>query len=480
MKKNHFFARHTLFGLALMGLGAVVLGSCAQDGFDDKEKFETVTNTTLGVPGADDIVVMPDASGARQTISWPVVYGAGGYIVSLYDVSDPEKPVVISEVENKLVDACQIVVERKEDVYYKFVIRTAANEAKNNKESATAMEKTYSTFMATYKEIPAGTDLTAYFAENPLPADRAAEDLCFDLVAGGNYTMSGVVDAGLNKITLRCTNKTNRPKVELTGAEAGFVMSSGLTLKNLNFDCAASEAPFVAMTKKAGELGIAAVNGNFFINDKLNIQSCNITNVPSYFVFDNRVKVYVKDVIVNNCVVHLAPNAAYDAVFWLNKGGFISDLAVTNSTFYRTGANDYKYFYQTGGRAKNVNLAKNSVTYANSTFCNIAANGQWGNYNGMAGQSNSYWNMTDCIFYNCSSSGVARRFLAGRTKQTTAIFKNNTYMHADGTFDNPAGYDDSGTDIKSDPMFKDAANADFTIGGSTQVSMKTGDPRWLP
>ncbi|HRN15914.1 MAG TPA: DUF5123 domain-containing protein [Xylanibacter oryzae] len=34
--------------------------------------------------------------------------------------------------------------------------------------------------------------------------------------------------------------------------------------------------------------------------------------------------------------------------------------------------------------------------------------------------------------------------------------------------------------MKEDPGFKDAANGDFTISGSKQATLGTGDPRWLP
>ena len=40
MKKNHFIAQKGLFSLALAAVGAMFLGSCAVDGFDDKEKFD--------------------------------------------------------------------------------------------------------------------------------------------------------------------------------------------------------------------------------------------------------------------------------------------------------------------------------------------------------------------------------------------------------------------------------------------------------
>ena len=42
MKKNHFIARKGLFSLALAAVGAMFLGSCAVDGFDDKPQIRNL------------------------------------------------------------------------------------------------------------------------------------------------------------------------------------------------------------------------------------------------------------------------------------------------------------------------------------------------------------------------------------------------------------------------------------------------------
>ena len=141
-------------------------------------------------------------------------------------------------------------------------------------------------------------------------------------------------------------------------------------------------------------------------------------------------------------------------------------------------------------RAKDINMGAdqggpgNSVNYKNSTFYRIGYlnnEGEWGNYNGMNGKADSYWTMTDCIFYACScKGGVARRFLHGKANQSTATFGNNTYQAPDGTFQSYENYDTSGTVIEEDPQFANPAAADFHISGPTQVARKTGDPRWLP
>jgi hypothetical protein len=220
----------------------------------------------------------------------------------------------------------------------------------------------------------------------------------------------------------------------------------------------------------------------------------NFKNVKSYFFWDNQQKVCAMIMLVDNCNIQLAPEKAFNGgVFWTNKAGQINELYVSNSTFYELPdcVGDYKYFYQAGMvRGQDIyaveSEATNTVSYTNSTFYHVTWNGgQWGNYNGMAGRSYSIWTMTDCIFVDCSPSGVPRRFLHGKKNQEHVTFNNNTYMKADGTFqdiqsDGTHDYDLSGTTIEEDPLFANPAAGDFHISGATQVARKTGDPRWLP
>ena len=234
--------------------------------------------------------------------------------------------------------------------------------------------------------------------------------------------------------------------------------------------------------------------------------NCTFNNVNGYFFWDNRKdqKVAAIQFLIDNCKVELTPPSFQKAgVIWTNKGGHINDLTVSNSTFYNlTEAGDIYYFYQAGGyRAKDIGMGGegtgqggpgNSVTYKNSTFYRIGYlnnEGEWGNYNGMNGKTDSYWTMTNCIFYACSmKGGVARRFLHGQrytASPKNVTFLNNTYMKPDGTFqdikdDGTHDYDLSGTTIEEDPQFANPTVGDYHISGPTQVARKTGDPRWLP
>ena len=495
MKKNHFFTYSKMCVFALTGASALFLASCAKDGYDDESFDSGVSNTQVSAIAVDDITIATSADGKTQTISWPVVMGAGGYRVSLVDVGNPEEPII----GDSLVDGCSVTAKREEDVNYKLTILTLGNKSKNNTDASEAVVKDFSTFTPTYMTIPAGSDLKEWFAANPIPADKVGENLNYDLEGGADYKLSGLLDFGANSVTLRSNSKSTFAKITFTDATSELSTSAGIVLKYLDFDCSASSAAFLSLSRTPA-IEPVVVNAwgadyNFYrVKDNITIMSCNISGVNSYFLWDNQVQVwYADNVLIDNCLVHLTTPKDSKAIsggyFWTNKGsGFFRNLTFTNSTFYNTGEGDVKYFVQYGGFGNDqvkdpdtqFGWTDNTITYDNCTFYHVCSSGQWGNYNGVAGKKTSYWNLLDCIFYDCSSSGVARRFLAGKQNQATAVFANNTYMKKDGTFDNPDPYDKSGTDIKEDPQFKDPENGDFTISNATHVALGVGDPRWLP
>ena len=498
MKKNHFFTYSKICTLALVGASALFLTSCAKDGFDDETFDSGVSNTQVTTISADDITITPSADGKSQTISWPVVKGAGGYLVNLVDLGNVEAPII----NDSIVDGCSVTGKREEDVNYQLTILPLGNKKKGNTDASETTVKAFSTFTPTYMTIPAGSDLNEWFTANPIPEEAADAMLNYDLVGGADYTISDVLDFDAKRVTLRSNSKTNHAKITYTTDKSGITTTAQMGIKYLDFDCS-------AMTNSTGVFAfsktttVPAANtidpevykwAGAYIADPIAIIGCNFDNVRGYFFWDNQVKTWVDNLLVDNCVVHLAPEASIGGgVFWTNKGGQINNLTVSNSTFYESPdcAYDFKYFYQ-AGMAKAPDLYKdntpkavaatNSVNYLNSTFYHVTwNNGQWGNYNGMQAKTYSYWIMTDCIFYDCSTSGsVPRRFLHGRANQPGAKFNNNTYMKNDGTFQDPQNYDTSGTIIEEDPQFADPANGDFSISGATQVARKTGDPRWLP
>lgn len=494
MKKNHFFTYSKICTLALAGAGALFFTSCAKDGFDDETFDSGVSNTQVATISADEITITPSADGKSQTITWPVVMGAGGYRVSLVDLGNIEEPII----NDSIVDGCSVTGKREEDVNYKLTVLPLGNVKKSTTDASEAASLQFSTFTPTYKTIPAGSNLNEWFAANPFPEETKEENLNFDLEAGGEYTLSGTLDFNTQPVTLRSNSKSNHATINFTG-EASVTFVAPFNLKYVDVDCSAQEISSTnhgifafskdpSAAKKGTEIDPKYKWANPLIEKPVTFLNCNFKSVKSYFFWDNQQAVCAMTMLIDNCVVHLAPEKAFSGgVFWTNKGGQVNELYITNSTFYELDdcVGDYKYFYQAGMVSgeeiyADKTIATNTVSYTNSTFYHVTWNGgQWGNYNRMGGRACSHWILTDCIFFDCSPSGVARRFLHGKTGQD-AKFNNNTYMNADGTFQDPGNYDLSGTDIKEDPQFADPDDGDFTISGATQVARKTGDPRWLP
>ena len=151
MKKNHFIARKGLFSLALAAVGAMFLGSCAVDGFDDKEKFDDgVSGVKLESPELSTKTVTASDGSDKLQVSWKVVYGAGGYECKAYNVDNPDNP---EEVASDTIDGTSFQFKIAEDTNYKIEVRTLGNEAKNNTEADKATVLSYSTL------VPATTSL---------------------------------------------------------------------------------------------------------------------------------------------------------------------------------------------------------------------------------------------------------------------------------------------------------------------------------
>lgn len=500
MKKNHFFTYSKMCVLALSGASALFLASCAKDGYDDESFDGGVSNAQVESISADDITITPSADGKTQTISWPVVMGAGGYRVNLIDVSNPNEPII----NDSIVDGCSVKGGREEDVNYKLTILPLGNVKKHNTDATTVTELSFSTFTPTYKTIPAGSNLNEWFAANPVPTGEA-DNLNYDLEAGGTYTLSDVLDFNISAVTLRTNNKNNHATINFQN-EACITFAAPFNMKYVDVDCSAqaigstNHGIFAFSADPSAAPKGTDINPSLYKWDKPMIEkpvtfvNSNFKSLRSYFFWDNQQAVCAMTMLIDNCVIHLAPEKAFaGGVFWTNKGGQVNELYVTGSTFYELDdcVGDYKYFYQAGMVSgeeiyAEKSIATNTVSYTNSTFYHVTwNNGQWGNYNRMGGRDCSHWIMTDCIFYDCSPSGVPRRFLHGKKNQKYVTFNNNTYMKADGTFqditsDGTHDYDLSGTTIEEDPQFANPAIADFHISGATQVARKTGDPRWLP
>lgn len=459
---------------SLLCLLFVLFLSACVNGYNDDWTFSPgVTGVTLESPNPEDVLFKPSADGTSVTITWPIVFGSGGYDVSFYIMDDPENPQVVG-TEHEVVDGCSVKRTLLEDTNYKVVIRTVGNEKYNNQAAVTPSEATYST-MVTATLIPDGTDLATYFANAPIPA--SSEELAYELVAGGNYTMSGDVNLGLTHVTIR-GNKVRRPKVTMS---KGLFLSDGgaLKLKFIEFNCANFTGSAV-VAYNATQNANAIANGWVTVTSPVAFQSCRFVGLPKPLLHDGNKKYAIQTLLVKDCVIE--QNTATDRMIYM-QGGLIKDLTISNSTISNKQINN-AYFIQYSSNRVTANTAWNwanaSVTLTNSTFWQVAKTGQTANYAGIAQKGNTL-TIQKCIFVDSGNKAVVRRLAGGNTNMTRSLGENSYWF--DGAFvsdEISANYDNSGSQIESNPALRDPAKGDFTVGGEAQIAARTGDPRWLP
>ena len=484
MKKNHLFLCSKICVMALAGAGALFLASCAGDGFDNDESFiagNGVRNTKLTTPTVDDITITASTDGSKQTISWPVVYGAGGYKAVLKNLST-DKILVDSVIDN-----LSFATNREEDTNYKLTLKVLGNTTLGNTEGE-EVEKTFSTFTATYARIPAG-NLNEYFEQNPIP-DELTDELNFDLEAGQTYTLTGQLGFNYHKVCLRSSDKGNPATIEV-GDNASFVISNNLSMKYLNIEVKAqaeNARPLFELYKyETAPDGILEKPKNYYMVNAFNLLSCNIKGVVGSLIYDNNLPYCISGLTIKNCVIGMNTTTAkisHEAMLAFQGGG-VKDFTITNSTVYQVGEGNSKYFlrYNNSVRADRItgsNTDFTTFTYTNNTFYKVVnmSDGQWFNCNGA--ENYSTYIARNNIWYDCTSGQIARRMRGNSrlgTNSTQTLLRNTYWVN--GAPYEQGEFDTSGTILTTDPAFADPASGNFTPTGAEQVQYKTGDPRWF-
>ena len=474
---------------AVASTALLLLSACAE-GYDEDAAFtSSVRNATLATVNADEIVVSSSTDGSTFTFTWPVVHGAGGYEVKLYNVSDPSHPLL---VKADTVDACKATASREDDTNYMLSLRALSNAALNNTAPDTPTQKAFTTFTPTFAAIPAAqySDLKAYFDANPLPEGNH-DMLCFDLDGGADYKLSGDVDFGGHNVTIRCTSKGNHAKLTLEQG-AKFITFGGLVIKYLDIDCSQTNKTIVELSEtpddslKTQIMYDGKESGYYFIMEPIVFQSCNIKKVGASIIAD-KAKYDVRSLTVNDCVVEVdrtasATNVTSDAVINLKTASFVSDLLLKNSTFYAVEHTNSAFFVY-NGRPKEIdaNAELQKVTFTGCTFYQLSYSTNFRGDTRTQGQKTNYFTVERCIIVDCGKKNFVNSLLRQlSTAPTVSYYKNTYWWNGEDVSEAQVcdGGDHSGTALTTDPAFRDPANSDFTPTGAQQIAEKTGDPRW--
>lgn len=462
---------------------ALFVTACV-DGYKDDETFSSsVTNEQLDSPDGSKVTITSvtnTTTGAQDLkITWPVVYGAGGYEFSLYNVDDPNNPVIVG-IEDQIIDGCSVTRERAEDTKYKIVIKTLGNKELNNTGATQAVEIAYTTLLSSIAKIPNGSDLGEYFEQNPILNNDSIEQV-YELESGGNYTINTNLDFGTRWVTLR-GDKLNHPTVVM-GEEGLITIMNGFKIRFIDFDCTNSAATgFVTMNSKPAEMMKIHDTNRYIVLNPIVFQSSTFKGLGKSLFYGNAQSYVIKNLQILECIVQLN-NKDSDASLINCFGGSyncIKDLMVMNSTMYNLQANSKAYFlrYANASNAQPPKLGfldkQGSIFIANNTFCKVFTGKDFGN--NLPTINSSTVTMTNNVFYDCFRVNKAV------VNNTTQILKDNYLFTVTNTID---GTDKSKIGTEENPGFTgpidlDPSAVNFTPTSSLVLGARSGDPRWLP
>ena len=307
-----------------------------------------------------------------------------------------------------------------------------------------------------------GEDLTAAIAEAAAGAPVATVNLT--LQKGNTYKLTAPITASGNIVING--NGASIDAIGVTGALFQYVAAPAAAAPALN------RAP---VTPAA----------DYTYVDNVEIKNVTITGVKGSIYYDNNVKICVENFTIDNVVLGLETESVDNDALVSFKGGCAKDVIIKNSTVYGNAA-VAKYFmrYNNGAGFDKAGYDKGEITYTKNTFYKLlTSNGWWASYTRVGNNAGkTLLTVTDNIWVDCADGNIMRRLSQSKTLSsfaTGSVYENNTILNNGAAV---AQWNDfaNGTDLTTDPEFKDAANADFTLGvSSKQMKHKTGDPRWI-
>lgn len=472
--------------------------SCA-DGFDDNERFSGgVKNAQLESPKIDDgcFASLANSDGTESVkLSWPFVYGAGGYLLNVSIVDDPTNPQFL--IKDSIVDGCSAIFKKLEDTKYEVSIKTLGNEKLNNKEAESPTLYAYTTLVHAIV-VPEGQDIAEYIMANIEESDK---ELGFELQAGKTYTLNSIVDFGLNTVTFR-GDKVNRPTV-VVGANGGLMTQGGLKVKFINFDCSAmtqvgilslSDNPSLTIsTESLGYKADGANQDGFVVVEPIIVQDCNFKGMTNSFLYGSKKNWSLCDFRIVDCILQFS-NSGSNSILNLYgaSNGLIKDMTLKNSTFYNLADNGSGYFmrYSNSSNAQPKKIFGNggnssTFTITNCTFSKTMNNKDFAN--NLANTNTLVFNVNYNIFYDTYR---LNKLLSSQGKIYT---QGNTIIgiirSIDGSDLTKKDVNGNFYAVEEDPKFvgpidqafdlnQAKGGVDFKPTAPIATQNKSGDPRW--
>lgn len=337
-----------------------------------------------------------------------------------------------------------------------------------------------------WAQAPTDVDLGKYITDELAKAGSGA-GVSIELAAGATYTMNevAVIPDGV-RFWLSGSTSGAAPVVKM-GADATFQVGYYFVFRNVDVDASAMTKPFITINGSTTPAVNAdgTVNANYKSITGVAINNSNISGLKKAIVRDEQ-KCFVQTISIYESNIEVEGSSV---LFDFNGKGFARQTVVDGSTIWSK-AGHTGYFIQTSGRVKDLdgdqNTYKQVVNINNSTLYKISQGKQLNNLQGK-GQKSLSFGIYSSILYDCTQDGnEVRGWLGGQNSTNPSVtYGNNTYWNngqeqVGWTDSSKQGYDASENSVVDDPLFKDAANGDFTVNKyALQSKFKVGDPRWL-
>ena len=308
---------------------------------------------------------------------------------------------------------------------------------------------------------PSGTELSAFMTQ--LVADNPeADSYVIMLEANGVYTVEASI--------------VSDRAVSLVGDAAAPAA----------IDASALESPLIQMSNTPYE---PFLNEQEFYNiGNIRIANVAVKGLARQLFYANGTKYLIGELALDNSIVEIA--GGNKNVFDTQGGGVIGKLSVTNSTIYgnpaHTGA---LYSSQSGQKATDAGLEKQTLSLQNSTLYNIALDKNVCSHR-QAGQKWLEFVVQSCLIVDCGKSGQFVKGLNNGQASANPVWNvvgNSFQRTVDGVLTDIAASEETGDEeepvkdnVEGIVVFAgDIAAGDFTLGDCPQNDAKVGDPRWL-
>ena len=393
----------------------------------------------------------------------------------VYASNDGKDLKIVNQADLSQLDGTLTIVEETEDFKYAWVTKEYEL-AEGNTYTIFGRGTTINYYGMTYegKEPPApvvgeaielnlasgdiSAELAAAMENNPYPAS-----ITINLAANGTYTVSQAIET-VGNLT-----------IQGDAAAPATIDASGLT------------APMIQVKSDLAAFQPNETTG-FYELGNVSISNVKVTGLAQQLIYGNKVKALYGKVALDNSIVEVAGGSK--TVIDFNGGGVAEMVTVNNSTIYanpqHTGA---LYSSQSGQKATEAGLEKQTISITNSTLYNIAY-AKNVNTHRQANQTFLAYELKNSVILDCGKEG---QFVKGLNqgqsgKNPTWMIDGNSFLRTvDGVITDMSASEETGDEeepvtnnVEGVAIFANDINTgDFTFDQCPQNEARIGDPRWL-